>query len=334
MKNNYFKSPVIASSGLLGFFGEGYKYHFFLRMIFPFFGYIIKKYMTFQSKTTTAFKRIGNLRLENDGYTVADFYPNCIRANLFKGVGINNVSLSGPGIFALLAENKWQKMKGEIHLSVMLVGNTKAERLKEAETIASVLKSELKNFQAYKIFLHWNVSCPNTGHDAMKEFLENFEVENKILKNIGLPLFIKVAWNFPIELAVAIQKRGMADGFDAINTIPFDDLPEETKKKYFLQTIWNYISPLDKYNKFYNVKGRGGVSGNPIRRYALGWIINARNAGVTLPIIGGGGILNLRHVYQFKKVGATAVSPGSVIFLRPWNLIFIILYARLIFKKH
>ncbi|HLP86864.1 MAG TPA: hypothetical protein VK153_03265 [Candidatus Paceibacterota bacterium] len=328
---HYFQSPVIASSGLMGIVGEGYKYHKIFRILFPFlFSF---KWITFQIKTITSNKREGNMRLWcADGITPIDFHPKCIYANFWKGYGVNNVSLSNPGIYTILNMGVLQKIEGELHLSIMLVEKELKKRIDEIVYIIAALSPELKNFRASKIFLHYNVSCPNTGD---KLFLDGLKNECNLLKLLKLPLFLKVGWDFPVEVILHLQQCKMIDGVDAINTIPFNDLPYFTKEKYFKKDKeGNFISPLDKYQYLFNVKGRGGVSGSPIRPYALRWIRKARRKGITLPIIGGGGILWPWHVYQFKKFGATAVSPGSVVFLRPWNLLLITLTALLIFRKH
>lgn len=333
-RNHFFKSPVIASSGLMGIAGEGYKYHKIFKIIFPIlFSF---KWITFQTKTITAHKRVGNMRLsEKDGITPVEFYPKCIYANLWKGYGVNNVSLSNPGIKVILGKGTLHKIKGELHLSIMLISEDRDERLQEARFIVSTLKRELKHFKADRVFLHWNISCPNTGHDAQVSFLSSFKQEHYILMELRLPIILKIGWNFPIEIILQLQESKMIFGIDAINTIPFNDLPGFTKKKYFKKDKnGEFISPLDKYQDEFLVKGRGGVSGSPIRPYALKWIREARKKGVLLPIIGGGGILWPWHVFHFKKAGATAISPGSVPFLRPWNLLLITLTALLIFRKH
>ncbi len=333
-RNQIFQSPVVASSGLMGIVGEGYKYHWIFKILFPIlFSF---RWITFQTKTITAYKKVGNMKLsEKDGITPVRFHDPSIYVNLWKGYGVNNVSLSTPGIKVILEKEILQKMKGELHLSIILISEDPDERLKEARFIVSALKPELKNFKASRIFLHWNVSCPNTGHDTLFFFLINFEQEHNILKKLGLPIILKVGWDFPIDVVLGLQERKMIFGIDAINTVPFDDLPGYLKVKYFkMDNYGHFISPLDKYQNKFLVKGRGGVSGNPIRPCALRWIRLARKGGVTLPIIGGGGILWPWHVDQFKKAGATAISPGSVAFLRPFNLLFITLTALLIFRKH
>lgn len=334
-KQNHFDSPVIASSGMMGFYGEGYPYHKIFRFLFPFlFSF---RWITFQSKTATADERVGNMELKSDGVTPVEFNPKCISENLIKGVGVNNVSLSNMGIFKLLQKGIWQEMTKEIHLSVMLLGVTSKERTEEAIVIRDVFILYKSEFEAKKIFLHWNISCPNTGHDAQNAFIESFMDEYNILSQIGWPIIVKVAWDFPYNIAKKLNDLECIYGFDAINTIPFDAIPYEDKGKYFKYEKFfyakSYISPLDKYQEIFKFKGRGGVSGKPIRKYALKWIIGARANGINKPIIGGGGILNPYNVWQFKKAGATAISPGSITFLRPWNLLPVTLTAKFLFRN-
>ena len=333
-KSHYFESPVIASSGLMGIMGEGYKYHkifkIFLPILFSF------KWVTFQMKTVTVMPRVGNMKLsDKDSITPVEFRPKCIYVNFWKGFAVNNVSLSNPGIGFILETGILQKIKGELHLSVMFI-NTNINKLIEIHDFVCILLPELKNFQASKIFLHWNVSCPNTEHDGQKSFIEGFKREYRLLKELGLPIILKVGWNFPIDILLELQKNEMIYGIDAINTIPFHELPIRTKRKYFTKKDedGNFISPLDKHHDKFVVKGSGGVSGNPIRSFSLSFIKRARTAGFILPIIGGGGIIWPWNVIQFKRAGATVISPGSVAFLRPFNLLLITLTAKVVFRKH
>jgi dihydroorotate dehydrogenase len=248
---------------------------------------------------------------------------------------VNNFSLSCPGLEFLLKQEKWYQFTDEIHLSIMLIGKTNEERLKEAEHIVMLLRKNLYRFKTSKIFLNWNISCPNIGHDAQFDFLISFGDEYKILSSLKLPIIVKVGWQFPIHVVKKLQEFQYIYGFAAINTIPFNNLPDVTKKRYFKKDKnGNFISPLDKYQNVFNVKGRGGVSGNPIRKYSLAWIEKARKEGITKPIIGGGGIMNPYNVWQFKKAGATIVSLGTCVSLRFYWLPFIILTAKILFKKY
>jgi dihydroorotate dehydrogenase len=99
------------------------------------------------------------------------------------------------------------------------------------------------------------------------------------------------------------------------------------------KNLTTYPSPLEKEQYRLNVKGPGGVSGNPIRKYALAWIKGAREYGISKPIIGGGGILWPWHVYQFRNAGANAISLGSISFLRPWCMLVCVLTAKFAFRN-
>lgn len=334
-KEQYFSKPVIAASGVLGFSGEGY-WHYKLMNIFTFglFGYILRNWITFQSKTTTAFANKGNAELANDGYSLKEKMPNCVAVNFIKGFMVNNFSLSGPGLEFFLKNGLWVNFTGEFHISVMLIGKTAEERIVEAEHIVMLLQKYLYTLKASKIFLNWNISCPNTGHDVLKNFLNTFNPEYEILSRLKLPILVKVGWNFPIDVARKLQELEWIKGFVAINTIPFNELPGFTKKKYFTKDEdGEYVSPLDKYQDSFYVKGRGGVSGHPERKFSLSWITKARQGGIIKPIIGGGGIMNPFNVWQYKNAGATLISIGTAVSLRFWNLPLIILVANVLFKR-
>lgn len=341
-KQHYFTSPVIAASGMMGFFGKGYFYSRIFKLLFPIL--YSWRWIVFHSKTILAQARKGNMKLhgpEKD-FEPVEFKPNCIYADPINGVGVNNVSLSNPGIKAYLRAGKLQKLKGEIHINFMLVGTTKEERMEEIELITRQLEKYLPTFKASKLYLRWNMSCPNTEHNALANFVESFEDEYAIISSLKLPIIIKVAYNFPYELAKKLQGYEHIFGFEAINTIPFDELSDSEKKEYFEEKYVKtgrdtfkvtYPSPLEKEQYRFNVKGNGGVSGNPIRKYALAWIKGAREHGITKPIIGGGGILWPWHVYQFRDAGANAISLGSISFLRPFCLLVCVLTAKFAFRK-
>ena len=335
-KENYFSKAIIASSGVLGFFGEGYRhYKIFNILTLGFFGYMLRNWVVFQSKTSTALPNLGNAELADDGYSLKKAMPNCVKFNFWKGWMVNNFSLSGPGLEFLLEYGDWNKITGELHLSIMLTGNTSNERRHQAWHIYYLIRDHEKKFRTSKIFINWNISCPNTGHDAQTDFLNSFESEYAILSLLKLPIIVKVGWQFPIDVIKKLEELEYIYGFAAINTIPFNEFVELPENKYFPKDKnGKYISPLDKYQDSFRIKGRGGVSGNPIRPLALAWIKKARDYGIKKPIIGGGGIMNPYHVWQFKKSGATAISLGSCVTLRCFFLPFIILTANVLFRKH
>ncbi|MEA3399245.1 MAG: hypothetical protein U9R00_01890 [Patescibacteria group bacterium] len=320
-KEYYLKSPVIASSGLLGFSGEGWWFHkliIFLTLNFP--------WVTFQTKTVTANKREGNLK-------EGEKNPKCVSINPwpFKAYAVNNISLTNKGIKAYIDD--WRKLKGEVHLSIMTIEKDKKQRMADLRKLVYFLQKYLKDNKADKVILHYNVFCPNTGENVAKYFSILKEEIIFLKKKLEIDLFLKVGWDFPVDIAKDLEE--FVDGFDAINTIPFNKIAPYKQKRYFKKgENVNYISPLDKHQDSFKIKGRGGVSGRPLRYFALRWIRDARKAGITKYIIGGGGILRPIHVFKFKVAGANAISPGSIVFLRPHHLIPVILTAKLIFKKY
>lgn len=335
-KNHYFSKPVIAASGVLGFFGEGYfHYKIFNILSLGLFRYILKNFVTFQSKTTTALQNDGNAELNKNGYSLKRIFPNCVAKNFWKGWMVNIFGLSGLGLEFLLDQGFWYEIKGELHLSIYLDGKTSEERIEKAKYIVILLQKNLHKFKASKIFLNWNKSCPNTGHKEKIDFFNSFMPEYQILSELKLPILVKVDWQFPIDIALKIQELPLIYGFVAINSIPFDELPDSAKKKYFKKDgNGNYVSPLAKYQDSFKVKGNGGVSGHPIREFSIDWIIRAINGGISKPIIGSGGIMNFLNVFSFWRAGATAFSIGTCVSLRFWNLPLIILTGKILFRKH
>jgi dihydroorotate dehydrogenase len=215
--------------------------------------------------------------------------------------------------------------------------------MEEIDLITKQLAKYLSGFKAKKVFLRWNLSCPNTGHDVFQNFIESFDDEYAIISTLKVPIIVKVGYNFPYEVAKKLEEYEYIFGFEAINTIRFDELPEAEKKEYFDEKYVKtghdtfkvtYPSPLEKEQYRLNVKGPGGISGNPIRKYAIEWIQTAREHGITKPIIGGGGILWPWHVLQFKKAGANAIALGSISFLRPFCLLACTITAKIVFRKH
>jgi dihydroorotate dehydrogenase len=215
-------------------------------------------------------------------------------------------------------------MKGVVILSIMPVGKTKEERIKEIKYILSALQTHLRNFVA-KVIVQVNVSCPNTGEE-LDVYLQEVSEWVVLLRTLGVPLTVKISALTPYEAAVRLAEQ--FDAIFAINTLPYDSLTKEEKDKYFYGAK---ESPLMKYQDEFNVKGAGGASGAVLLQRGLTYTRELRNRGVTIPIILGGGILKPEDVDAAKAAGADAISPGSITMLRPWNLHKVIQRAEEIF---
>jgi len=154
----------ILSSGALNFFGDGYWYEKYLRDVVPGYAAAVDR-ASFVTKTSVLKYRAGNLPLD-ENLQPLELRPKCIKIYFFKGGGmiLNDVSLSGPGLQALLERGDWQKIARPFFISIMAVGNTPEGRLYEIKAMIDLLLA-YKNKFAAPVGLQINVSCPNTKHN-------------------------------------------------------------------------------------------------------------------------------------------------------------------------
>ncbi len=295
--------PVWGASGVTGFFGEGYPFH----RIFRPFGLNFKG-MTFVAKTTSLPPRKGNMPLREDGITPRHLKPQCIVVNLWRGIGLNAVSLSGPGAKALFEDGRWQKRTRPFFLSFAAVRATKEERFLELKGFLSLLKTWLREFDVI-IGLQLNFSCPNTGvEEFFVEEIKEFLTEASVL---NIPLVVKLSVLVPPSVAKTIAEHPACDALSVSNTIPWGALPEKIKWK---ELFGSEVSPLAQF-------GGGGLSGKPLFPLVVAWLIAAKNVErIQKPICAGGGILSKKEIATLRRYGADAVSLGSVAFLRPWRV--------------
>src|SRR6056297_590629 len=85
---------VFAASGSLNFFGEGYWFHRFLKILFP--GMFDFSGATFIAKTTPYDLNPGNMPL-NEELQPQERKPKCIWVAPVKKIALNSVGLSSPG---------------------------------------------------------------------------------------------------------------------------------------------------------------------------------------------------------------------------------------------
>src|SRR5687768_15371924 len=95
--------PVFNAAGAQGFFGEGYPYHRWWKLMGLTF-----KGCGLVAKTTTLHQRPGNMPLQDDGITPQEWRPKCIVVRPLQGVVLNAVGLSGRGAKPLLDDGRWQ----------------------------------------------------------------------------------------------------------------------------------------------------------------------------------------------------------------------------------
>jgi len=302
---------VLNSSGARGFFGEGYWFH----RLFPGLDY---RGSTFVAKTTTLEARAGNMPLRGD-YTPAEVSPKCIVVKPWKGVVLNSVGLSGPGIAPLL--RRWSgyhgfpDSPGGKMISVMSVLPDSKDRADEMRKIAdAVHASDLPR----DVGVQLNLSCPNVGLNP-SYLVQDAQAQLDALRPLGRPIFLKVNVLFPVEAALELSKQPGCDGFVVSNTIPWGKLPERIDWR---RLFGSDVSPLASI-------GGGGLSGKPLLPLVTEWVRSARAAGVHhfAKIVGGGGILSVRDAAEMVSSGVDAIELGSISILRPWRVASVIRYA-------
>lgn len=242
-----------------------------------------------------------------------ELFPRCVVVKPFKGVTLNSVGLSGPGIVALSSLWKSAPDSRPWMVSVMSVRDTPSGRSEEMCRIADVLgSSSLPSHVGVQL----NLSCPNVGLDP-SVLLEDARAQVDALAPLRRPLLLKVNALFPVGAAVDLSRVKACDGFIVSNTIPWGKLRDRVDWKGL---FGSNISPLAGI-------GGGGLSGKPLLPIVTDWVRAARRGGFVKPIVGGGGILSVQDAAEMIDSGVNAIELGSVSILRPWRVSSIIDYA-------
>jgi dihydroorotate dehydrogenase len=294
---------ILGASGVQGFFGEGYWFHQLSEMLgMDFTG------MTFVSKTATLWAREGNMPL-TEKYTPREYFPDCVKVKIWRGLMLNSVGLSNPGLKALLKTGQWQQRKEPFWISIMSAAETRWQRMQEFIKIVDIIGNSKDSFST-PFGLQINLSCPNTGHDPKNMISESADVLD-LAGGLEIPLMLKYSIaTAPIKTIMELERHPDCDAICVSNTLPFG------WEKLDWQKVWgSKTSPLEKFEY-----GKGGLSGSVLRPLVCQWIREIREAGFTKPINGGGGILSAKDVKLYHQAGASSVFLGSAAALRPLNV--------------
>jgi dihydroorotate dehydrogenase (NAD+) catalytic subunit len=292
---------VLNASGARGFYGEGYPFHRYV----PGLNY---DGSTFVAKTATWSSRLGNMMLDGD-LRPRHFKPDCIKVYPLKGVVLNAVGLSNPGIDSLCF--RWKKLwgRGSVGMpwmvSIAAVEKEPDQRRREIRMMANVLL-DANLMKPYAIQV--NLSCPNTGHNQEELLREADSYYTDIRSCLSNPVLFKL--NVLVRPNIALRLPG--EGFVVSNTLPWGSPGADWKKLF-----GSDVSPLAHL-------GGGGLSGKPLLPLVYEWLLRAKDVGISRPIVGGGGILRAMDAAQMFRCGASAVELGSVSILRPWRVANII----------
>ena len=206
----------------------------------------------------------------------------------------------------------------------MSVQKTTEQRLIELCEFATLLANHLPRFIA-PVALEINFSCPNVGLNPITLI---DEIEQALAQAAGIlpsvPRIVKLSVEVPPETAAQICADPNLDALDLSNTLPFGKLPDVID---WGRLFPSGVSPLKQF-------GGGGLSGAPLLKPVCRWISTLRqDFGVTIPIIGGGGILSVPDARKIIAAGASALSLGTVAMIRPWRVPAIITAANAHFAQ-
>ncbi|MCK4941645.1 dihydroorotate dehydrogenase [candidate division WOR-3 bacterium] len=200
---------------------------------------------------------------------------------------INSVGLENPGVEVFSRDILPQMRKLKTRIIVNVAGFTPDDFVK----IVGELDSRVDAFEL-------NVSCPNVKKGGVA-FGRDPDICAEVVANVRrvtkLPVIVKLTANFcdPLIVGRRCVEAG-ADGLSLINTL--------------------HAMAFDIDKKRVLIKG--GLSGPAIKPVALFCVHRLKDLGV--PLIGVGGIMSGRDVYEFLLAGASAVAIGSATLRDPY----------------
>lgn len=270
---------VACSSGALAY-GRGWWWE---RLFLAPMGVIDPDQFTIITKTLTMYPREGNLRMHAPW--------RCVFADPVSGRTVNSVGMTNPGLQWWLEEGYHHNV-GKTGRKVIV--SIWPESQVEAGTMGAALNRQI--IEGVEV----NVSCPNVKMKLGDKVEHIVKLVNEVVKSSRHPVGLKLSALDPI-VPVAQELRGKVEWLDLINTVPYSKLYPSRK------------SPLARYGL------EGGVSGPVIADHAVAALNLVKKAGIRTPVISGGGIWNLADAKQRFRLGASAITLGTLFLLRPWR---------------
>ncbi|KKS83835.1 MAG: hypothetical protein UV60_C0032G0004 [Parcubacteria group bacterium GW2011_GWA2_43_11] len=302
---------VHLASGTGGFKCDGTEYWYHGTRFAPDFTGATKN-----AKTVTLFERTtnngANMDLDENLRPVERF-PRCIAVNPFLCCSDNAAGLANWGIKKHLDSGVWQSWEAPSFVSLIAVGATLKERLREWGQMFAIFAEYLPDFKA-PVAIQENHSCPTTGHNP-HEYMLSTEPEQvlDIGADLGVPQIPKFnVMQLSLDAGLRIGAHKECDALLLSNTVPWMDLPLWMR----LLSFGTPFSPL----RWRGIKQDGGYSGPLLLPLVEEKIRTLRIWGFTKPIIACGGITKAKHVDRMCDAGADAIEFATVAMLRPWRV--------------
>lgn len=205
---------------------------------------------------------------------------------------LNAIGLQNEGLDDFIA-NKLPECR---RLGTKLIVSVGGETNSEYAYIVEALNKD-PNISAFEI----NISCPNIEYKD-KIISQDEQLTASLLREVRpktqKPLIVKLSPN--VSDITRIARVAQDSGADAVSLV---------------NTFLGMAIDIDRRKP---VLGNitGGLSGPAIKPIALRMVWQVYNK-ISLPIIGGGGIMNARDAVEFLVAGASAVSVGTANFVNP-----------------
>lgn len=209
---------------------------------------------------------------------------------------LNSIGLANPGVEAVRRE-KLPWIRAHVQRARVFL-NVAGQRTEDYPAVIEALEGE-EGFLGFEL----NVSCPNDRHLHRLPFAVDPEALAAVVAAAraatGRPLLVKLAPNVPdiAEMARIAEDAG-ADGVTLINTFPGLILDPRSRRP-----VLGAVT--------------GGVSGPAIRPMGVHAVWSARRRGVSIPMVGAGGITCAEDAVQYLLAGASLVQIGTASFADP-----------------
>ncbi|MBN1383395.1 MAG: dihydroorotate dehydrogenase [Elusimicrobia bacterium] len=208
---------------------------------------------------------------------------------------MNSIGLQNVGLKRFLAE-KLPELKRITGTPIIV--SIAGEKISEYVNIADILNKERISG------IEMNISCPNVkGKIISKSKTDTYNVVKTVRKKTKQTLIVKLSPDVTdISMIAKSAALAGADAVSLINTVPAMIFPESLSA--------SRRTSITKSPVF------GGLSGPFIKHIALRKVYEVSKS-VKIPVIGIGGIMNVKDVSDFLRAGAKAVEIGTGNFIDP-----------------
>lgn len=210
----------------------------------------------------------------------------CVR--LVPGGTINSVGLTNPGIQDWISEHYPMARDQGYKMIASLAPETEDEVRHMCDLVNNL----------HLVGIELNMSCPNVSH-ASESIDRLCRLTEVAVKSSEHPVILKLGL-YDHYYEVCRNLDGQVAAFDLINAVPWKRLRLDP-------------SPLSKYDL------QGALSGKPITLCSRVALKMALDVAKKTPIISGGGVYSFEEAVTRFKLGAAAVSFGTVFLRAPWR---------------